>query len=108
VSDFEFTERESWGGMPVVRKVSEIEPRVRLVATGLVVAARTQDVGGSLSGRYTIDDGTGQIDLLFLGQPTIGGLSEGAFVTVEGAVMSDDTRNVIWNPKYRIEPALDY
>ena len=108
MSDFEFTESETWGGLPVVRKVSEIEPRVRLVVTGMVVALGTQDVGGSLSARYTIDDGTGQVDLLFLGQPSIGGLVEGAFVTVEGAVMNDNNKNVIWNPMYRIEPALDY
>ena len=107
MTDFEFTESDRWGGRPVVRKVSEVEPRVRLVATGLVVSARTQDVGGSLSARYTIDDGTGQVDLLFLGQPSVGGLSAGAVVTVEGAVMSDGTRNVIWNPMYRIEPALE-
>jgi len=108
VSNFEFTDSETWGGLPVVRKVSEIEPRMRLVVTGLVVSSGTQHVGESLSARYTIDDGTGQIDLLFLGQPSVGGLSEGAFVTVEGTVMSDNTRNVIWNPMYRIEPAIDY
>lgn len=108
MSDFEFTESDTWGGLPVVRKVSEAETRVRLVVTGMVVSARTQDVGGSLSARYTIDDGTGQVDLLFLGQPSVGGLTEGAVVTIEGAVMSDDTSSVIWNPMYRIEPALDY
>ena len=108
MSSFEFTESETWGGMPVVRKVSEIEPRVRLVVTGMVVAVGTEDVGGSLSARCTIDDGTGQVDLLFLGQPSIGGMAEGAFVTVEGAVMRDNGKHVIWNPMYRIEPTLDY
>ena len=108
MSSFEFTESETWGGMPVVRKVSEIEPRVRLVVTGMVVAVGTEDVGGSLSARCTIDDGTGQVDLLFLGQPSIGGMVEGAFLKVEGAVMSDNGKHVIWNPMYRIEPTLDY
>lgn len=35
MSNFEFTESESWGGLLVVRKVSEIESRLRLVVTGI-------------------------------------------------------------------------
>ena len=108
MSSFEFTASETWGGLPVVRKVSETEPRVRLVVTAMVVATGTQDVGGSLSARCTIDDGTGQVDLLFLGRPYIGGLEKGAFLTVEGTVMRENGNHVIWNPMYRIEPALDY
>ena len=107
MSNFEFTDGDTWGGLRVVRRVSDVRPRARLVATGLVVASRIQNVDGSSSARYTIDDGTGQVDVLFLGQPSVGGFSEGAVVTVEGAVMRDDTRNVIWNPMYRIEPSVN-
>jgi hypothetical protein len=103
VNRLELTDGETWGGRPIARKVVDAEPRRRLIATGLVVAAAIQDVGGSASARYTLDDGSGRVDLLFLGRRSVADLGLGACVTIEGTVMADTTKMVVWNPIYRVE-----
>lgn len=108
MSDVEFTGGDTWAGRPIARKILDAQPRQRLIVTGLVVAAAIQDVGGSPSACYTVDDGSGRVDLLFLGRRRIDNLDLGTCVTVEGTVMADTTTMVIWNPIYRIEPDPDH
>jgi hypothetical protein len=106
VSADEFTQGPSWGGRPVARKVGEVVPRGRVVATGRIVTALTVPVGGVDSYCCVIDDETGQLDLMFLGRRQVPGLAVGRRCTVEGTVRPEGERLVVWNPLYRLE-ALD-
>jgi hypothetical protein len=101
----EFTQSAYWAGRPVAVKIAEAESRGRLVVTGTIVEASTEWTQGVTSARFVLDDGTGQLDLVFLGRPQVAGLSVGAGCTVEGTARIDHNRAVVWNPLYRIEPA---
>jgi hypothetical protein len=90
----------------VARQIAEAVPRGRLVVTGTVVATKTVLAGGVASYCGVLDDGTGQVDLLFLGQREVRGLKVGSRCTVEGTARSERHRLVVWNPLYRLE-ALD-
>ena len=50
-----------------------------------------------------LDDGTGEIGLLFLGPPSVAGMVVGTRCTVEGTARIAGGRLVVWNPLYRIE-----
>ncbi len=60
----------------------------------------------ALSGfRCVLDDGTGQVDLLFLGRRSISGLVVGAHCHDEGTARMERGRLTVWNPLYELELA---
>jgi hypothetical protein len=61
--------------------------------------------GGSsgTSFRCRFDDGSGQLDLLFIGRARVPGLVAGTRCTLEGTVRTEGTLFVVWNPLYRID-----
>ncbi len=101
----EFTESDTWGGRPVARKISETLPRERLVVSGVIHSTATTVHHGAPAFECTLDDGTGQIELLFLGRRNVAGLAAGTGCTVEGTATMMEGRPAVWNPLYRIEPA---
>jgi hypothetical protein len=101
----EFTESAYWAGRPVAYKVADAESRGRMVVTGTIIAVGPVSTQWGTSGRFVLDDATGQLDLIFLGRPRVIGLSIGTCCTVEGTARLDHHRLVVWNPLYRIEPA---
>jgi hypothetical protein len=105
VSSNEFTRSAYWAGRPVAYKIAEAQPRARVVVTGTIMAAGAVMMRGVASGRFVLDDATGQLDLIFLGRPSVAGLSPGTCCTIEGTARHDQGRLVVWNPIYCIEPA---
>jgi RecG-like helicase len=103
VSSTEFTSASEWGGRPVARVIADARPRGRIVVTGTVVEVATIRVGHVISYRCLLDDGTGQVGLLFIGRNAIPGLVVGTRCTVEGTVRREDNGLVVWNPLYRLE-----
>jgi hypothetical protein len=101
----EFTDAVCWGCRPVARKIAEAEPRGRVVVTGTIRSAEVLDRYGTLSYVCLLDDDTGEIGLLFLGQRGVAGMVAGTRCTVEGTARLADGRLMVWNPIYRIEPA---
>lgn len=102
----EFTGSCGWGGRRVARRITEGRPRCRMVVSGCVLEHATIRVGDALSGVYTFDDGTGSVDLIFLGRAVVAGLREGVWCTIEGTAQPGPDRLVIWNPLYRIDPPV--
>jgi hypothetical protein len=76
-----------------------------VVVTGMIRSTETVTVGSGLAFHFTLVDGSGELDVLFLGRPTIRGLTPGTRVTVEGRLGTHDCKLALWNPRYRIEPA---
>ena len=72
---------------------------------GTVVAVSLQRAGSPDGYRCVFDDGTGQIDLLFLGRTEVPGLKPDARCYVEGTARMDHGRLTVWNPLYRLELA---
>jgi hypothetical protein len=105
MSPDEFTEEECWGGQPVARKIADAKPRALLVVTGVIKSSQETSTHGSRSLYCLIDDGTGELGLLFLGRCYVAGLGVGTCCTIEGTARMEQGRLVVWNPLYRLETA---
>jgi two-component system, OmpR family, sensor histidine kinase KdpD len=103
MSSFEFTEAATWGGRPVARKVADTRPRSRVDLTGTIRTAEVVAWGSISAYCCALDDGTGRLDLLFLGRTGVSGLTVGACCRVEGTAVTETDRLVVWNPLYRLE-----
>ncbi len=95
------------GGCPSSVELGRAFERSRVAAAGTIVAASlwSREEGGaaSLGFRCVLDDGTGRIDLLFVGRYEVPGLVVGARCQVEGTARMDHGRLTLWNPLYRLE-----
>ncbi|HUJ65262.1 MAG TPA: hypothetical protein VLX59_06980 [Acidimicrobiales bacterium] len=103
MSWWEPTTDESWGGLPVVRRVGDAGPRCRLAVTGEIVETETECRRGTWAYRCDLDDGTGAISLVFSGRARVPGLTVGSRCYVEGTSQLEYDRLVLWNPIYRLE-----
>jgi two-component system, OmpR family, sensor histidine kinase KdpD len=86
-------------------RISDVRGRGRIRVTGTIISAQTTSVGSSLAYRCVLADGTGELDLLFLGRAAIAGLTAGIRCSVEGAVTAREGRLAVWNPRYQVQPA---
>ncbi len=100
MSTFDHTDGTAWEGREIARTAKEVTARARLAVTGTVVSARSEKRGSGPAYRCTLDDGTGQIDLLFVGRRSVPGLTAGACCTAEGTAGAEGDRLVVWNPFY--------
>lgn len=94
----------SWGGRPVARRIVDARGRMRLVAKGTITATGVVRVALSYACRCELDDGTGQVALIFLGRSEIPGMVKGAPCTVEGTTRDEGAELVLLNPLYTLEP----
>jgi hypothetical protein len=90
---------------PTPRLICEIRPQDRVEVTGTIITVAALSISGCPACRYTLADGTGQVDLMFLGRIAIRGLDCGTRCTVVGTVATRDDRIVIWNPFYEVHAA---
>jgi RecG-like helicase len=103
MSSFEFTDAATWADRPIARQVADARARARVVVTGIIRAAQVVNRASSPAFCCTLDDGTGQLDLVFLGRRSVAGLAVGTRCRVEGTAQSEGNGLVIWNPLYRLE-----
>ena len=98
----------TWHGLPMVMELRAAFERCRVAVSGTVAAvlASADEPGRPifLGYRCVLDDGTGQIDLVFLGRDNVPGLGVGMRCHVEGTARMDRGRLAVWNPLYRLEP----
>jgi hypothetical protein len=105
MSWWEPTAEDSWGGLPVVRKIVEAGPRCRIAVSGEIAETAIECRHGTRHLRCDLDDGSGSVSLLFSGRTGIPGLEAGARCYVEGTSRLEDGRLIVWNPVYRLEPS---
>jgi hypothetical protein len=81
--------------------------RCRVAVGGTIVAVDGCNADGAPATgfRCVLHDGTGQVDLFFLGRSGVPGLSIGARCQVEGTARMENGRLTVWNPLYLLEPA---
>ncbi len=104
MSSYEFTDAATWAGRPVARKVADARGQEGVTLTGTIRLGAGRDaIGSSLAYRCVLADGTGELDLLFLGRAAIPGLAVGTCCRVEGTARTETNRLVVWNPLYRLE-----
>lgn len=83
-------------------EIGAVRPQQRVQVTGTITSATPMALGGAPACRYTVADGTGQLDLMFLGRVAVGGLAVGQRVTAGGRAAQREDRTVIWNPWYQV------
>jgi hypothetical protein len=106
MTEAEFTTSAYWSGRPVAHKITETVPRGRVVVSGVIYSTQVTQGHGTASYECLLDDGTGEIGLLFLGRRGVAGIVVGTRCTIEGTARLEGGRLVVWNPLYRIEPAV--
>jgi hypothetical protein len=77
-------------GRPVVR------------VNGSLASVRCRPVGSSDSLVAELDDGSGRIRLVWMGQRRIAGIEPGRPLTVEGVLGLHRGRETIFNPRYQL------
>jgi two-component system, OmpR family, sensor histidine kinase KdpD len=85
--------------------IGDIRARDRVRVTGTIVTAQTTAVGSSMAYRCVLADGTGDLDLLFLGRAGVAGLAAGTRCSIEGVAAARGGRLAVWNPRYEVQPA---
>lgn len=82
--------------------IGAISPRSRVKVSGVLQAVTYRPAADApvLVGR--LFDGTGSVDLVWLGRRSIAGVSPGVHLEVEGMVVAGRTRPSIFNPAYEI------
>jgi hypothetical protein len=92
-------------GLPVAA-LAAVRPGERVTVRGTIRSWSAICVGGGPACRCTLTDGTGEIDLLFLGRAGIAGLAAGLGCEATGRAALRDGRTVIWNPWYCLDPRV--
>jgi hypothetical protein len=87
---------------PAVTTIGEVRPQDLVRITGIVRSKAALAISGTPACRYTLADGTGEVDLLFLGRVLIAGLDTGLHCVAEGRAAARDGRIVIWNARYQV------
>ena len=86
-------------------RITDVRGQDRVTLAGTIISAQVITVGSSIAYRCVLADGTGELDLLFLGRPAIAGLAAGAQCSIEGVVTERGGRLAVWNPRYQVQPA---
>lgn len=85
-------------------RIADARPQTRVTVAGVIGEVQTLDAGSGPACRCVLDDGTGQVDLLFLGRAVVAGLTAGTRCSAGGVVTVRRGRLAIWNPVYTVEP----
>jgi RecJ-like exonuclease len=84
--------------------VADLESRHRGSATGVLrsVVLRPRETVPTVEAE--LYDGSGSLDLVWLGRRTIPGIEPGRRIRVEGMVCEVDGRRTVYNPRYELRP----
>jgi two-component system, OmpR family, sensor histidine kinase KdpD len=85
-------------------QITDVRVQDRVKVTGTIISAQTTAIGSSLGYRCVLADGTGQLDLLFLGRAAVAGLAAATRCSIEGVVAARGDRLAVWNPRYQVHP----
>jgi RecG-like helicase len=87
-----------------ITRIDVVRDRSRVAVTGVIRSVTTEAIGPNPAVRCVLADGSGQIELLFLGRESLTGLVRGRRCTAEGRACAYRGRLVIWNPRYELDP----
>jgi RecG-like helicase len=90
---------------PVITLIADLRARSRVTVQGMIRSAGTVRVASGVAYHFTLVDGSGELDVLFLGQSDMAGLQPSTRILAEGTVGSYDSKLALWNPRYTIAPA---
>jgi hypothetical protein len=88
--------------------IAEVAYRQRARVAGRIKSQRVQPWAGVATLECVIVDGTGGLNLVFLGRKQVAGLAPGVRLVAEGTVGDHGGKLAILNPLYRILPEPDH
>jgi hypothetical protein len=89
------------GGTPVER----CRDRAQVCVVGMLRTVTIQPRGGSPSLQAELWDGSGSVDVIWIGRRRIPGIEPGRVLRAEGRMTQRDGRRVMFNPKYELRPS---
>jgi hypothetical protein len=78
--------------------------RQRVAVTGVLRTVTLRPRGGIPSLEAQLYDGTGTVELIWLGRRRIGGIEPGRSLVVNGLITTADGRRTMFNPLYELMP----
>jgi len=88
------------GGTPVRR----CQDRAHVCVIGMLRTVTIQPRGGSPSLQAELWDGSGSVDVIWIGRRRIAGIEPGRVLRAEGRITQRDGRRVMFNPRYELQP----
>lgn len=89
------------GGTPVER----CRDRAQVCVVGMLRTVTIQPRGGSPSLQAELWDGSGSVDVVWIGRRRIAGIEPGRVIRAEGRMTQRDGRRVMFNPRYELRPS---
>jgi two-component system, OmpR family, sensor histidine kinase KdpD len=90
-----------------VTRITDVRGQDRVTLAGTIISAQVITIGSSIACRCVLADGTGELDLLFVGRAGIAGLAAGIRCSIHGVVAARGSRLAVWNPRYQVLPGED-
>lgn len=84
--------------------LSQCPNRQRVSVHGVLRTVTLRPRGGTPSLEAQLYDGTGTVELIWLGRRRIGGIEPGRSIVAYGLITSADGRKTIFNPLYELLP----
>lgn len=84
--------------------VADLPDRTRVIVNGVLRSVTLRPRQGVAALEAELYDGTGTVDLIWLGRREISGIDPGRRGTFEGLVCEIDGRPIIFNPRYDLQP----
>ena len=85
--------------------ISEAPDRERVIVQGTLRTVTLRPRGGVPALEAELYDGSGSINVIWLGRRRIGGVSPGRGIRVEGRIGVHDGERIMFNPRYSLRPA---
>ena len=84
------------------RPVATYADRDLVTLHGALTAVTQRPLGGVCTLEAELDDGSGKVTLIWLGQRRIAGITPGRPMKVSGRLSCDEGRRVLYNPRYEL------
>jgi hypothetical protein len=84
--------------------IRDAPDRQRVVVQGTLKTVTLRPRGGVPALEAELYDGTGSINVVWLGRRRIGGISPGRGIRVEGRIGLQDGARMMYNPRYDLRP----
>jgi OB-fold nucleic acid binding domain len=89
------------GGTPVGR----CGDRQQVCVVGMLRTVTIQPRGHSPALQAELWDGSGTVDLVWIGRRRIAGIEPGRVIRAQGRITQRDGRRVLFNPRYELRPS---
>lgn len=89
---------------PGCTRIADLRPRRQATVTGTVHSVAVLPAEQAPELRVELYDGTGLLDVIWMGRRSIEGIRPGSYLTLTGRVTLVDGRRTIFNPGYEMLP----